>query len=180
MMRRDELRDSALDYFLAHGLADLSLRPLAEAIGSSARLLMYHFVSRDNLIMVVMEEVRLRIQQSVIEMMNATRGKAGLEAIWHWATDPANLPYVRLLFEVQVLALQHPETYARYLAGSNTSWIEVIERGIPASVERRTVATLCGAVIDGLMLNYMSTGDLSEATAALQRFVVLLGRPHEA
>jgi AcrR family transcriptional regulator len=127
-MRRDELRDKALNYFLAHGLADLSLRPLADEIGTSARLLVYHFGSRDNLIMVVMEEVRLRVQQSVIAMMQAARGEAGMAAIWDWATDSANVPYVRLLFEVQVLALQHPATYARYLSGSNTSWIEVIER----------------------------------------------------
>jgi AcrR family transcriptional regulator len=179
MMRRDELRDKALDYLLRHGLAELSLRPLAEQIGTSARLLAYHFESKEKLIMVVMEQVRARVQQSVIEMMHAARGEAVMESVWHWVTDPENILYVRLLFEVQVLALQHPATYARFLSDSSASWLEVIEHGIPESAERRTIATLCSAVIDGLVLDYMSTGDLDQTTAALKYFVSLLGRQRE-
>lgn len=175
-MRRDELRDKALDYFLQHGLAELSLRPLAEQIGTSARLLTYHFESKEKLIMLVMEQVRSRVQQSVAEMMHATRGEAVLESVWHWATDPENIPYVRLLFEVQVLALQHPATYARFLSDSSASWLGVIEHGLPESSERRTTATFCSALIDGLILDYLSTGDLDRTTAALKHVVSLLGQ----
>jgi AcrR family transcriptional regulator len=175
-MRRDELRDKALDHFLQHGLAELSLRPLAKQIGTSARLLTYHFESKEKLITVVMEQVRSRVQQSIIAMMHATRGDARMESVWHWATDPENLPYVRLLFEVQVLALQHPATYARFLSDSSASWLDVIEHGLPDSAERRTIATFCSALIDGLILDYMSTGDLERTTAALKYAVSLLGR----
>ncbi|HEX8603563.1 MAG TPA: TetR/AcrR family transcriptional regulator [Pseudoduganella sp.] len=176
MMRRDELRDKALDYFLEHGLAELSLRPLAQQIGTSARLLAYHFESKEKLIMAVMETVRNRVQESVTTLMQAASGKVALEAIWQWMTDAQNVPYVRLLFEVQVLALQHPTTYARYLSDSSASWLDVIEHGIPASAQRRTIATLCSAVIDGLALDYISTGNLDQTTASLKYFVRLLGQ----
>ncbi|MES2036616.1 MAG: TetR/AcrR family transcriptional regulator [Pseudomonadota bacterium] len=179
MNRRDELRDNALDYFLAHGLAELSLRPLAEKIGTSARLLIYHFESKEKLITVVMEEVRARVQQSVISMMHATRGEASMESFWNWITDSENIRYVRLLFEVQVLALQNPAVYAQFLSDTSSSWLEVLEHGIPESAERRTIATLCGAVIDGLVLEYMSTGDLDRTTAALKFFVRLLSQGNE-
>ena len=176
MMRRDELRDKALGYLLQHGLAELSLRPLAARIGTSARLLTYHFESKEKLIMVVMEQVRSRVQQSVVGMMHATRGEAVLESVWHWATNTENIPYVRLLFEVQVLALQHPATYARFLSDSSASWLEVIEHGLPESAERRTTATFCSALIDGLIIDYMSTGDFNRTTAALKYAVSLLDR----
>ncbi|MFZ6730779.1 TetR/AcrR family transcriptional regulator [Undibacterium sp. Ji42W] len=179
MNRRDELRDNALDYFLAHGLAELSLRPLAEKIGTSARLLIYHFESKEKLITVVMEMVRARVQQSVIRMMQDTQGEASMESFWNWITDIENIPYVRLLFEVQVLALQNPAVYAQFLSDTSSSWLEVLEHGIPESADRRTIASLCSAVIDGLVLEYMSTGDLDRTTAALKFFVSLLGQHTE-
>jgi hypothetical protein len=81
---------------------------------------------------------------------------------------------VRLLFEVQVLALQHPAAYARYLEGTTSSWLAIIESMLPQSPERRPTATLCAAVIDGLMLEYLSTGDLRRTSAALEIFSSLL------
>ena len=176
MSRRNELRDNALNYFLDHGLAELSLRPLAEQIGTSARLLIYHFESKEKLITVVMEEVRFRVQQSVIRMMHVTQGEASMESFWNWITDTENIRYVRLLFEVQVLALQNPAVYAQFLSDTSSSWLEVLEHGIPESADRRTIASLCSAVIDGLVLDYMSTGDLERTTAALKFFVSLLGQ----
>lgn len=179
MSRRDELRDNALDYFLDHGLAELSLRPLAERIGTSARLLIYHFESKENLITVVMGEARSRVQQSVINMMHAARGEAGMVSFWDWVTDRENIRFVRLLFEVQVLALQNPAVYAQFLSDTSSSWLSVIEQGIPESAERRTIATLCSAVLDGLVLEYMSTGDLERTTEALKFFVLLLSQRSE-
>ena len=48
--RRGELLDAAYRYALAHGLVDLSLRPLAAAIGSSPRVLLFLFGSKDGLV----------------------------------------------------------------------------------------------------------------------------------
>ncbi len=174
MNRRDELRDKALEYLLNHGLADLSLRPLADQIGSSSRLLIYHFQSKEKLITAVMDEVRTRVQQSVVAMIHANHGEASMESFWGWATDGDNIRYARLLFEVHALALQNPANYSQYLSDTSSSWLEVIERGIPKSADRRTIATLCAAVIDGLVLEYMSTGDLDRTSAALEFFVSLL------
>jgi AcrR family transcriptional regulator len=178
MNKRDELRDHALEYFLDHGLAELSLRPLAEQIGTSARLLIYHFESKEKLITVVMEQVRSRVQQSVMDMMYAAQGQPTLESFWHWVSDNKNIRYVRLLFEVQILALQNPSIYGQFLSDTSSSWLEVIEQAIPESAERRTIATLCSAVIDGLVLEYMSTGDLDRTSTALKFFVSLLSQHH--
>src|SRR5258706_10044550 len=62
--RRDELLRRSRDYLLAHGVADLSLRPLAAAIGTSARLLVYHFGSKEALVTAVLDDVRHRFQAS--------------------------------------------------------------------------------------------------------------------
>src|SRR5262245_53234023 len=124
--RRDELIEKALQYFLKHGLAGLSLRPLAAKIGTSARLLVYHFGSKDGLVAAVMEEVQARTQRSFAASAApaAMKNRKGvMRAFWSWITHPANAPTMRLLFEVQALALQNPAAYARYLKGTSSGWL---------------------------------------------------------
>src|ERR1700710_2333103 len=48
--RREELAEAATDYVLEHGLIGLSLRPLAAAVGTSDRMLLYHFSDKDDLV----------------------------------------------------------------------------------------------------------------------------------
>ncbi len=171
--RRHELIAKALDYMTTHGVAGLTLRPLAEAIGTSARLLVYHFGSKDGLIAAVMDEVRARAQRSFAEAV-ARPGKGAAEGamrtFWAWTIHPENVGYMRLLFEVQVLAIRDPATYGHYLEGTSGSWLELIEASLPPSKSNRAVATLCTAVIDGLLLEYLSTGDDRRTTRALDLF----------
>ena len=174
--RRAELIDKSLDYFLEHGAAGISLRPLAAATGTSARLLVYHFGSKDNLMAAVLEEVNNRLQKSFSDFLSSSRrgkGRSALQAYWSWTIRPENVPYVRLLLEVLVLARQNPKEYAQYahyLEGTSTSWLELVERSLPPSRDRRSIATLCVAVIDGLLLEYLSTGDVKRTTRALKLF----------
>jgi AcrR family transcriptional regulator len=176
--RREELIGRSLEYFLEHGAAGLSLRPLAAVTGTSARLLVYHFGSKDALIAAVMDEVRERLQKSFASLVAAARRgrRSPMQAFWSWTIRPENLPYLRLLFEVQILALQNPGRYARYLKGTSTSWLEIIEGSLPPSRDRRGVATLCAAVMDGLLLEYMSTGEARRTTRALKLFDRMLAR----
>jgi hypothetical protein len=71
--------------------------------------------------------------------------KIALRTFWDWTTDPRNSPYLRLLFEVQMLALQNPTAYAHYLKGTSSSWLALIETALLPSADRRARATLCAA-----------------------------------
>ena len=52
--RRDQLAEGATDYVLEHGLIGLSLRPLAAELGTSDRMLLYHFTDKDDLVATVL------------------------------------------------------------------------------------------------------------------------------
>src|SRR5882672_1697025 len=60
--RRAKLLDEVADYILSNGLADLSLRPLATAIGTSPRMLLYFFGSKERLIAQALAHIRTREQ----------------------------------------------------------------------------------------------------------------------
>jgi AcrR family transcriptional regulator len=182
--RRDELIARSLDYFLRHGVAELSLRPLARQIGTSARLIIYHFGSRDGLITAVMEEVRTDLQKAFAGIVTETQKRSTvgiMRGFWNWMIDESHIGYIRLLFEVQVLAMQNPSKYARYLGQTSSSWLDIIESSLPPSKENRVTATMCAAVIDGLLFEYLSTGDCKRTTKALEFFTGMMktkqGRP---
>ena len=170
--RRQEILENCLEYLLEHGVAHLSLRPLAAAVGTSARLLVYHFGSKEALLIATMDELRARVQTSfaVAAGKAATRGTSALDAFWMWATERQPLRYLKLLFEVQVLALHKPDVYGRYLEQTSSSWLAIIESALPASKRSPARATLCAAVVDGLLLELLSTGDKRRTTAALRLF----------
>jgi AcrR family transcriptional regulator len=170
--RRDQILDRCLDYLLEHGIAGLSLRPLAARAGTSARLLVYHFGSKEQLLIAAMGELRARIQRSfeATTKKAARRHDSPLQQFWAWVTVPTHLQYVKLLFEVQVLALHKPDVYRSYLDDTSSSWVASIESALPPAARNPARATLYAAVVDGLILELLSTGDKRRTTAALKLF----------
>src|SRR5215467_6510066 len=89
--RREDLLDASIQYILENGVADLSLRPLAAAVGSKARLLIYHFRTKDALVAEAMIVVRDRVQKAFTAVVAQDRSRAAshiLRAFWNWATSP--------------------------------------------------------------------------------------------
>jgi AcrR family transcriptional regulator len=174
--RREDLLDAIIEYMLKNGVADLSLRPLAKAVGSKARLLVYHFGSKDALITEAMIVVRDRVQQAFADMVDNGRGRTPsdiMHAFWQWTTTKQNESYLRLFFEVQGLALQKPRHYGRYLEGALTTWMEMMSNVLPPELpraQRRALATLALSTVVGLLLDYLSSGDKKRPADALDFF----------
>lgn len=167
-----------MPYFLEHGVANLSLRPLAHAVGTSARMLVHHFGSKEGLIIAVMEKVRANFQSSFKAATGSAAKSAAADIMlgfWQLITSRKSLPYLRLLFEVQILAIQNPRRYKRYLVDTSSSWLSLIETALPQGKLRVATATLNTAVIDGLILELLSTGDFRRTSNALKLFVAQFG-----
>ena len=172
MTTRDRLRQECLKYFLHHGVANLSLRPLAEAVGTSARMLLHYFGSKEALIAEVMEQLQARLQTAFQELRDSESAaeKDLLPKFWRVLSANTNQSSLRLLFEVQMLAVQNPRRYRRYLGKTSRTWRRLIEAALPAGKGSNAAATLYNAVVDGLLLELLSTGDLRRTTAALTLF----------
>jgi AcrR family transcriptional regulator len=173
MRTRDRLLQDCLTYFLRHGVANLSLRPLAAAAGTSARMLLHYFESKEALIAEVMGQMQARLQGEFKELLacrpNEPRSNP-LPRFWKILSRKRNQPSLRLLFEVQMLALQNPRRYRRYLTRTSVTWRGLIEQALPPRQRNAVNATLHNAVIDGLLLELLSTGDLNRTSRALMLF----------
>jgi len=172
--RKIELLDAALKYLIEHGVANASLRPMAAELGTSPRILMFHFKSKEGLLQDVFEELHSRLQASFRAMASSDSDSVRvppLRRFWQWATSKENFPYFRLLYEAQIVALQNPQEYGRYLRKASGDWQAVAIDLMSPSLKSKVMASLCIAVFDGLMLELMSCGDLRRLTEALDLFI---------
>jgi len=173
--RREVLLGKIVDALLAEGIADLSLRPLAKTVGTSARLLIYHFGTKEKLLTDALAEVRLRIETSVRELAKKQHPES-LEAFllmfWKWALQESNQRYFRLLFEIDGLAMQNREKFSTEFWGAGFSkWIGIFETpfGVLAGDHSGHPggSTLVLAALNGLLHDLLASGDRKRTTAAL-------------
>jgi AcrR family transcriptional regulator len=177
---RKQYLDGALGYVQKNGLANLSLRPMAAELGTSARILLYHFKSKEGLVRAILGELNARSQSSfaalTAEVAPAHRGSA-LQRFWDWAIRPANLPYWRLHFELNILAIQNPAEYGRYRQDRAAQWQTLALKSLSESQRSEPTAapvvTLAIAVFDGLMLELIGGADPQRLTLALDHFISL-------
>lgn len=175
--RQAELRTAIADYILEHGVADLSLRPVAEALGTSARMLVYHFGSRDALVVAAIEAVRERGQT----MLRAfpTDGHQSFREIarayWEWVTAEDMLPVMRLSGEIHSMALREPDRFPGYAQRHVESWLRetqhLLTRYGMAPARARRTATLLSAAVTGLVMDLLATGDRARVDAAAEALI---------
>ncbi|MDP9110964.1 MAG: TetR/AcrR family transcriptional regulator [Candidatus Eremiobacteraeota bacterium] len=178
---RADLLERVAAYVLDHGLAGLSLRPLADAVGSSPRALLYHFGSKESMIARVLELVRagqMRAYES-LRRGGASTPQAVFRAAAAYMTDPRIFPAMRLFFETYALALRTPERFPNFFDGAVRDWLLFFAGPVSEDQRNRDEAMAMGtitlALYRGLMLDLCATNDcerveraLSLATTALE------------
>jgi AcrR family transcriptional regulator len=168
--RRQELLDGALDYVVANGISDLSLRPLALALGTQAPVLLHHFGTKEQLVEELLRGVRDRLRALGRSAESETH-RSGLVAVWAWASDPGQAPLMRLFFEAYGLALRRPDRYSDFLNHAIRDWLDE-----PLAAVDEISATLAIATVTGLLLDLLTTGERVRVEKAMERFLFLLRR----
>jgi len=175
--RPEELRDSIVTYLIRHGIADLSLRPLAKAVGSSPRVLLYYFGSKEKMVVTVLAEVRQR-QRAIYTQMDAATFEAACQTIWKHMSAPDSVPLFRLFFEAYGLALRHPKRYKDFLYATVEDWIEFVARPLCREGHKRNqaraLATIVLAGLRGFMLDFCTTGDRKRLDRAVSLWLPTL------
>jgi AcrR family transcriptional regulator len=170
--RKQRLLQATADYLLGHGLGDLSLRPLATALGTSARMLVYYFGSKEELLVEALSEVRRR-QYVDLYREEATAGDP-LRQYWQWASSASRRTYLKLLSEVYGRAVRDPEAYGGFLRQEAIDWLEFCEAGYRrlglAPEEATALATWTMAAVRGLELDLLTSGDVDRVQVAFEMF----------
>lgn len=175
--RESELLEASYRYALAHGLTDLSLRPLAAEIGSSPRVLLYLFESKDGLVRRLLARARAdeleMLEQLRLEHAGANLAQAATR-IWEWLVEHRHRALLALWLEAYTRSLTDPGgPWAGFAAQTVEDWLAVLaefqpgaERNTRAGTVRRTVAL---AILRGALLDLLATGDTDRVSAAVRQ-----------
>jgi len=174
---RERLLAAAVDHVAAHGIGEVSLRQLAAALGTSHRMLVYHFGSKERLLVEVIRLVEARQREALADLVTDAGLPVAEQArrMWRRLADPALWPHERLFFEVYGQALQGRPHTTELLDGIVDSWLEPlaalnVARGLSPE-KARAAARLGLAVTRGLLLDLLATRDRAGADAAMDLFV---------
>jgi AcrR family transcriptional regulator len=171
--RREELLELAYEYVLQNGLSDLSLRPLAKAIGSSPRVLLFLFESKEGLIRALLARAR----DDEVRFLAQVRPEDGLDAVvrttWSWLADPAHRGLLVLWVEVYARSLGDSDgPWHDFARQTVDDWLSIFAAAQPPA-RRRTKAgsaerTIALSALRGALLDLLATGDVARTTAAVE------------
>jgi AcrR family transcriptional regulator len=171
--RRQQLLDTLIRELAAGGIGDRSLRELAEAVGTSHRMLLHHFGSRNELLLAIVQEVERR--QMAVLPDASTEPADGITAMWADLRKPELRPFERLFFECYARGAQGEEPFARMVPGAVDAWLAEVDATTGETIDPALVR-LGLAVTRGLLLDIVATDDDAGVDAAARAFVDLVRR----
>ncbi|MFM2078544.1 MAG: hypothetical protein RJA49_2434 [Actinomycetota bacterium] len=172
---RDTLLQAAVGIVVQRGLADLSLRGLAEEIGTSHRMLIYHFGSKEGLVTEVVKELDRRLYGEAWPKAAARADDpaAASRAVWRAVSSAKHRDEQVLMTEMFVAAMRHrpgtEELAARFhdwtdASASQAGWL---------GTDARRQSRLLAAVVRGLLIDLFVTGDRKGVDDAFERYLEL-------
>ncbi|WP_406689101.1 TetR/AcrR family transcriptional regulator [Saccharopolyspora sp. ID03-671] len=161
--KRADLLRRVVDHLAEHGIADLSLAPAAEKLGTSKRMLLYYFGSRDALIAEAIAASRPDIADLFRDVGDTDELERAAWQLWEAITRGRQQRPIRILFQVLSLAPTQPERYAALAANAVTAMVEPLvpvfrELGF-GEAEARSRASLLISGLRGLCQDRIVTGD---------------------
>ncbi|MDI1462574.1 TetR/AcrR family transcriptional regulator [Catellatospora sp. KI3] len=180
-----EMLDRVIAYAAAEGITGRSLREIAAGVGTSHRMLIYHFGSREGMLGAIVALIEQRQRDLLADLPDQLARTAGqpatgpeaaaalMLALWRQVSDPALRPFVRLFFEVVGVAVHGTPGTESFLDGLTRPWLDQAEAtarrlGLPLDRE----ALLLGiATSRGLLLELLAGADPAQTDAAYHLFV---------
>ena len=170
-LSRETLLPRLAEHVLEHGLAGASLRPLAKAAGTSDRMLIYHFGSKDELVIALLEHVA-GMYSGALEMAYpsepATSRRDCAQRLLAIGRAPMFAPFLRLWWEIVAGAAKDDAAYRASAAAMMDSQLAWFEAHLPPDdPDPQAGAKLVALAVEGaLMMDAIGLGDVGEAGLA--------------
>lgn len=174
---RERLLAAAIGRAAQGGISDASLRRIAADLGTSHRMLIYHFGSREGLLAAISGAVEQQ-QREALAALQDDPSVSPVEAatrMWQRFAEPELWPLERLFFDLYVQALHGKPHLSQFLDTALEPWFAATikahtARGMPPT-QARALARLGVATTRGLLLDLLATGDRGGVDAAMRMFL---------
>lgn len=171
---------AAVEYALEVGVAQLTLRPLAESIGTSVASLNRQFGSKDDLVRDVCQELHNGMVATLDDVWERSAGRPVevLRGLWNLWLTPDYEKQFAFLFELYGMALRNPDRYEWFEQSVVHDWMTPLVHALVGNghseTHARTISTLVMAIIRGLHLDVAATHDVARVSDAYELALRLL------
>lgn len=161
-------------FVLENGLDRATLRPLAVAAGTSDRMLIYRFGSKDRLIAAVLDHLAAEFATLLDHALPPAEGAAAparIDAIVVLLRAPAARPYLRLWLEILARSLRGEAAFATVADAIMARFLAWVEREVPplqAESGRSAMAVL--TLLEGVII-MEAAGRRDAADFAIAAFI---------
>ncbi|MDQ4501709.1 TetR/AcrR family transcriptional regulator [Sinomonas sp. ASV322] len=174
--RKSELLEQILDFLLDKTLADLTFRSLADGLGISSYVLVYHFGNREALVSEIIRGIESRFDPygPGADRLSVDGLILWARAVFEHSLDHRGRHLQRLEFEAAVQDVVAPQPRGNsatgYLAWCRflTVWLE--HEGVPAD-EAAVLGRTFVAALTGVLYDYVIFGDRPAVTASFEKLV---------
>jgi AcrR family transcriptional regulator len=179
---RQRYLEAVVELMVREGRVDQTLDVLAGAAGTSDRMLVYYFETRDALVAEAVRLLRERRRQLANTVMTrislAPTAIEGIRDALLWSTEPDQIAVTRLLRTTTARALLGEELFEEFADLTVGDWIEeatLTGRRLGADPETAVAfATLLVALGDALAVDRYATTDLDRIEASIMAAASLL------
>ncbi|WP_278261754.1 TetR/AcrR family transcriptional regulator [Nocardia sp. AG03] len=174
--KRADLLAGVVAYIAAHGLAELSLRPLAAALGTSSRMLIHYFGTKEELLVQALATQRPDLTAVFDDVTEPAQLRERLIAFCELNLVGAESDSVRVLLQVIGAACAPDSPYQDYAHGAIAVFVAELAaalRRTGLAVDPEVVATLLVSGLRGIIQDYLITGDRDRTQRAARTLVEL-------
>jgi AcrR family transcriptional regulator len=180
-IKRAALLQDVVAYLETHGVNDMSLAPMAEALGTSKRMLLYYFGDRGELLTQALDASRPRVGEMFRDVATTDQFRDAARTLWHGLTRGDQRRSVRMLLQVLSLATTDPDTYGVYARTAVDVMLDPISEALISlgrpRADARIRATLIVSGLRGLCQDVLVTGQSRRVDAAAELLVdAVIGR----
>jgi AcrR family transcriptional regulator len=141
-VKKEQIIQHVTQHMVEHGLADVGLRTLAKVAGTSDRMLIYYFETKDALIAAALHAIaeNLALQFDTMVGQHQRSAETLLTELLQLSNSPHFMLVIRLWFEVVGLAARGQEPYATNAAAIANNWLQWIQSRLEGSHKDEAMA----------------------------------------
>jgi AcrR family transcriptional regulator len=171
--KASEMLPAIVEFFRARGPEGFSLAAIAEELGTSSRMLIYHFGGRDELLSRVMKLVR-RDTILYLEDPPPDDVDEAIRRFWSYYIHMGHLSDMQLFFHIASRRAEEPERYDDFASTAVEGWTQYFANAIEKDGKNSAAATKLGrlviAALRGIVVDYLVTRDVADAERSLSLF----------
>jgi AcrR family transcriptional regulator len=173
--KKQALLEQCLEAAIASGMIDLSINTIAKNIGTSGRMLVYHFGSKQELERQLITLLEIRLREKLWSFETVALGSENsltttLLAMWQHLTSPAMHGLLKLTMDLNQRAIQGDVETQHFLEHENQQWVD----SLVLLINDKTMALALLHLFQGAILDFLTTGNAQRGQQSIKKFAETL------